>query len=96
MIPVLANTKSKTLLFVSFGLLLAVLIALIALGLARIESFNRQINELTEAQARKIGTVSVLFLANGQRSALIDRLFATETAQARQAVLGQYQAGIAA
>jgi diguanylate cyclase (GGDEF)-like protein/PAS domain S-box-containing protein len=83
-------------LFVSFGLLLSALIALIALGLTRIESFNRQVNALTEAQGRKIGTVSELFLSNGQRSSLIDSLFAAETSPARQAILARYQAAIAA
>ena len=86
MIPSLANTKSKTLLFAGFGLLLAALTALIALGLGRIESFNSQINALTDDQGRKIGTVSELFLSNGQRSALIDKLFGAETGQARKTV----------
>ena len=63
----LAGARSKTLLFVAFGLLLSVLTALIVIGLARMESFNRQIHALTEAQGRKIGVVSELFLANGQR-----------------------------
>jgi diguanylate cyclase (GGDEF)-like protein/PAS domain S-box-containing protein len=87
----LARPKSKFLLFASFGLLLAALTALIALGLARIESFNRQINALTEAQGRKIGTVSELFLSNGQRSALIDKLFSAESGQARKTVHEQYR-----
>ncbi len=87
-------TRSRTLLFVAFGLLLAVLTALIALGLERIETFNRQINELTEAQGRKIGAVSELFLANGQRVALVDGMFAAETPQARSAVLAQYQGAV--
>ena len=86
-----SNAKSQVLLFASFGLLLAVLTALIVLGIARIESFNSQIAELTGAQGRKIGTVSELFLSNGQRSSLIDRLFAAETPQARQTVHGQYR-----
>ena len=90
----LANTKSKTLLFAGFGLLLAALTALIALGLGRIESFNSQINSLTEAQGRKIGTVSELFLGNSQRAALIDKLFAAETAEARQPVHVEYQSAI--
>jgi diguanylate cyclase (GGDEF)-like protein/PAS domain S-box-containing protein len=87
----LTGSRSKFLLFASFGLLLAALSALIALGLARIESFNRQINELTEAQGRKIATVSELFLTNGQRSALIDKLFSAETVQARTTVHDQYR-----
>jgi diguanylate cyclase (GGDEF)-like protein/PAS domain S-box-containing protein len=87
----LASPKSKYLLYASFGLLLAALTALIALGLARIESFNQQIHRLTEAQGRKIGTVSELFLSNGQRSALIDRLFGAETGEARKTVHEQYQ-----
>ena len=82
----LDRAKSKFLLFASFGLLLAALTTLIALGLARIESFNRQINALTEAQARKIGSVSELFLANGQRTALVDKLFTAESGQARRTV----------
>jgi diguanylate cyclase (GGDEF)-like protein/PAS domain S-box-containing protein len=82
---------SRFLLFASFGLLLASLTTLIALGLARIESFNRQINALTEAQGRKIGTVSELFLSNGQRAALIDKLFSAETGQARTTVHDQYR-----
>jgi diguanylate cyclase (GGDEF)-like protein/PAS domain S-box-containing protein len=89
--PSLAGPRSKYLLFASFGLLLAALTALITLGLARIESFNRQINALTEAQGRKIGTVSELFLSNGQRSTLIDKLFTAETSQARQTVHEQYR-----
>ena len=88
--PLPAGPKSKYLLYASFGLLLAVLTALIALGLARIESFNHQIHTLTEAQGRKIGTVSELFLSNGQRSALIDKLFGAETAQARKTAHEQY------
>ncbi len=94
--PPLTGAGSKTLLFVAFGLLLSVLTVLIVLGLNRIESFNRQIHELTGAQARKIGTVSELFLANGQRSALIDQMFSAETPPARQAVLARYQGAIAA
>ncbi|MGH8634754.1 MAG: PAS domain-containing protein, partial [Burkholderiales bacterium] len=86
----LAGAKSKYLLYASFGLLLAALTALIALGLARIESFNQQIHALTEAQNRKIGAVSELFLSNGQRSTLIDKLFGAETTQARKTVHDQY------
>jgi hypothetical protein len=86
----LASPKSKYLLLASFGLLLAALTALIALGLARIESFNQQIHSLTAAQGRKISTASELFLSNGQRSALIDKLFGAETAQARRTVHEQY------
>ena len=90
----LANTKSKTLLFAGFGLLLAALTALMALGLGRIESFNGQINALTEAQGRKIGTVTELFLGNGQRAALIDKLFDAEAAAARQALHVEYRAAV--
>jgi diguanylate cyclase (GGDEF)-like protein/PAS domain S-box-containing protein len=89
------GVRSRILLFGSFGLLLSVLTALILLGLARIESFNSQVTALTGAQGRKIGVVSELFLANGQRSALIDKLFAADTARARQASLAQYQTAIA-
>jgi diguanylate cyclase (GGDEF)-like protein/PAS domain S-box-containing protein len=89
-----AGPKSKYLLYASFGLLLAALTALIALGLARIESFNRQTHSLTEAQGRKIGAASELFLANGQRSALIDKLFGAETGEARRTVQEQYQRAI--
>ncbi len=96
MMPSLANAKSKHLLFASFGLLLAVLTAFIALGIVRIESFNRQIADLTQAQNRKIGAVSGIFLSNGQRSALIDRLFAAETPQARRTVDDQYRRAIEA
>ena len=88
--------RSKLLLFASFGLLLSALVALIALGLTRIEAFNRQIQALTEAQGSKIGAVSELFLSNGQRSALIDRLFAAGSDSERQATLTRYQAAIAA
>ena len=84
-----SKPQSTFLLFASFGLLLSALIALIALGLARIETFNRQINALTEAQGSKIGAVSELFLSNGQRSALIDRLFGAEAPQDRQATLAR-------
>ena len=94
MMASLSAARSKTLLFAAFGLLLAALTALAALGLARIESFNRQLNDLTGAQARKIGAVSDLFLANGQRTSLIDRLFAAETPPARRSVLAQYQHAI--
>jgi diguanylate cyclase (GGDEF)-like protein/PAS domain S-box-containing protein len=87
----LTRPTSRFLLFASFGLLLAALTTLIALGLARIESFNRQINALTEAQGRKIGTVSELFLSNGQRTALIDKLFSAESGQARKTVHEQYR-----
>ena len=87
----LANAKSKVLLFASFGLLLAALTLLIALGIARIETFNGQIAALTGAQGRKIGTVSELFLSNGQRTTLIDKLFTAETPQARETVHGQYR-----
>ena len=92
----LANAGSRTLLFTAFGLLLSVLTALIVLGLARIESFNGQIQELTGAQSRKIGIVSELFLANGQRSAMIDKLFAVEREEERSAVLAQYQQAVSA
>jgi diguanylate cyclase (GGDEF)-like protein/PAS domain S-box-containing protein len=87
----LNRPQSKFLLFASFGLLLAALTTLIALGLARIESFNRQINALTEAQGRKIGTVSELFLSNGQRTALVDKLFSAESGEARRTVHEQYR-----
>ncbi|MBI2295427.1 MAG: EAL domain-containing protein [Betaproteobacteria bacterium] len=96
MTPSPAKPKSKYLLFVSFGLLLAVLTVLIALGITRIESFNRQINDLNEGQSRKIGAVSELFLSNGQRSALIDRLFAAETPQDRETLHAQYRRAVEA
>jgi diguanylate cyclase (GGDEF)-like protein/PAS domain S-box-containing protein len=83
--------NSKYLLFGSFGLMLAALTALIALGLTRIESFDSQIHELTSGQGRKIGAVSELFLANGQRAAVIDSFFAVDTAQARAAVNERYE-----
>ena len=94
MISALANAKSKYLLLVSFGSLLAVLTALIALGIGRIESFHGQIESLTEAQSRKIGAVSELFFSNGQRATLIDKLLAAETPQARETVHGQYRRAI--
>ena len=94
MIPSPLRPRSKYLLFGSFGLLLAVLTALLALGMTRIESFNRQVNELTAAQNRKIGAVSELFLANGQRSALIDRLFAAETPEERETLRSQYRRAV--
>src|SRR5262249_51518525 len=86
--------KSRTLLIVSFGLLLAVLTSLIALGLMRIESFNSQVKELTGAQGRKIGTISEVFLSNGQRAAAIDRLFSAETEQARAGAHAHYRGAI--
>src|SRR6185503_14400289 len=86
--------RSRHLLLASFGLLLAALTVLIVLGLARIETFNEQIDELTGKQSRKIGTVSELFLANGQRSSLIDRLFAAEAGQARAEANEHYRRGI--
>jgi diguanylate cyclase (GGDEF)-like protein/PAS domain S-box-containing protein len=94
LISSLVTTKSKYLLFASFGLLLTALTTLIALGIARIESFHGQIEALTEAQNRKIGIVSELFLSNGQRSTLIDKLFGAETPQARATVHGQYRRAI--
>jgi diguanylate cyclase (GGDEF)-like protein/PAS domain S-box-containing protein len=96
MTPTPSGMTSRRLLFGSFGVLLAALVVLIALGLGRIESFNRKINALTQAQSTKIGTVSELFLSNGQRAALIDKLFAADTPAARQAVLERYQQAIAA
>ena len=96
MTPLLASPRSKYLLYASFGLLLAALTALIALGLARIESFNQQIHTLTGAQGRKIGTASELFLANGQRSALIDKMFGAEMGEARRTVHEQYRRAIGA
>jgi diguanylate cyclase (GGDEF)-like protein/PAS domain S-box-containing protein len=96
MTPLLASPKSKYLLYASFGLLLAALTALIALGLARIESFNQQIHTLTGAQGRKIGTASELFLSNGQRSALIDKMFGAEMGEARRTVHEQYRRAIGA
>ncbi len=86
--------KSKYLLYAGFGLLLAALTALIALGLARIESFNSQVAELTGAQSRKIGIVSELFLNNGQRAALIDGLFAAQTREAREAAHAKYRRAV--
>src|SRR5262245_8515149 len=71
--------------------MLAALTALIALGLTRIESFDSQIHELTSGQARKIGAVSELFLANGQRAAVIDRFFGVDTAQGRAGIKAQYE-----
>src|SRR5262249_15171393 len=84
------------LLFGSFGLLLAALTALIALGLVRIESFNSHVSALTGAQNRKIGTVSELFLSNGQRAALIDALFGAETVEARAKLQARYRVAMEA
>jgi hypothetical protein len=75
--------KPRHLLVASFGLLLFALIALIALGLARIESFNSQVSGLTGAQGRKIGTISEVFLSNGQRAATIEALFTAQSGRAR-------------
>jgi diguanylate cyclase (GGDEF)-like protein/PAS domain S-box-containing protein len=86
--------KSRNLLVVAFGLLLVALTVLMTLGLARIESFNSQVNDLTGAQGRKIGVISELFLANGQRASLVDGLFAVRTERARAAAHAQYRAAI--
>ena len=94
--PASARTGSRALLFTAFGLLLAVLTVLIVLGIARIESFNSQIQELTAAQSRKIGFVSELFITNGQRSAAIDRLFTAEGQPQRRAALERYQGAVLA
>jgi diguanylate cyclase (GGDEF)-like protein/PAS domain S-box-containing protein len=96
MMPALPKVSSKILLFVAFGLLLSVLTALIVIGLARIESFNAQVNTLTEAQGRKIELVSELFRANSQRTALIDKMFTAETRPARSELLARYQAAVVA
>ena len=45
--------RSQYLLVFSFGLLLLVLTALMALGMTRIESFNQQLNELRGGQWRR-------------------------------------------
>src|SRR6185295_8290720 len=86
--------KSKILLLGSFGLFLAAFVALIALGVARMESFNEQVHGLTGAQSRKIGTVSELFLSNGQRTALIDKLFSADDATARAGLEVEYRRAI--
>jgi diguanylate cyclase (GGDEF)-like protein/PAS domain S-box-containing protein len=86
--------KSRNLLVVAFGLLLVALTVLMTLGLARIESFNSQVNDLTSAQGRKIGVISELFLANGQRASLIDGLFAARTEPARAAAHTRYRSAI--
>ena len=56
------------------------------LGVARLESFNSQVRDLSGGQGRAIGAVSGLFLANGQRSALIDQMFAVDGPRARATV----------
>ena len=83
--------RSQYLLVFSFGLLLLVLTALMALGMTRIESFNSQLNEVTDSQSRNIGTVSQLFLSNGQRVSIIDRMFAAATPEERADVHARYR-----
>ncbi len=83
--------RSQSLLMFSFGLLLLVLTALMALGMSRIESFNSGLNELTDSQSRNIGAISDLFLANGQRISTIDQMFAAGTAEQRGEIHGRYQ-----
>jgi diguanylate cyclase (GGDEF)-like protein/PAS domain S-box-containing protein len=94
MTPPRLKWRSKYLLFVSFGLLLVLLTALIASGLVRIESFNRQVKDLTESQSRKIASVSGLFLHNGQRSAMIDRMFAADSPGGREAAHARYRRAV--
>jgi diguanylate cyclase (GGDEF)-like protein/PAS domain S-box-containing protein len=86
--------KSRNLLVVAFGLLLVALTVLMTLGLARIESFNSQVNDLTSAEGHKIGVISELFLANGQRASLIDGLFAAPAEPARAAAHARYRSAI--
>ncbi len=83
--------RSQYLLVFSFGLLLLVLTALMALGMTRIESFNSQLNAVTDSQSRDIGTISELFLSNGQRVSTIDRMFAATTPEERAALHAQYR-----
>jgi len=83
--------RSQYLLMSSFGLLLLVLTALMALGMSRIESFNSGLNELTDSQSRNISAISDLFLANGQRISIIDQMFAAATAEQRGEIHGRYQ-----
>ncbi|UCF75365.1 MAG: EAL domain-containing protein [Betaproteobacteria bacterium] len=83
--------RSQYLLVFSFGLLLLVLTALMALGMTRIESFNSRLNEVTDSQSRNIGTVSELFLSNGQRVSIIDRMFAAATPEERADVHARYR-----
>jgi len=83
--------RSQSLLMFSFGLLLLVLTALMALGMSRIESFNSGLNELTDSQSRNISAISDLFLANGQRISTIDQMFAAGTAEQRGEIHGRYQ-----
>ncbi|MDH3438890.1 MAG: PAS domain-containing protein, partial [Betaproteobacteria bacterium] len=86
--------RSQYLLVFSFGLLLLVLTVLMALGMTRIESFNSQLNEVTDSQSRDIGTISELFLSNGRRVAAIDGMFAATTPEERAAVHAQYRVTI--
>jgi len=83
--------RSQYLLVFSFGLLLLVLTALMALGMTRIESFNSRLNEVTDSQSRNIGTVSDLFLINGRRVSTIDRMFAARTPEERTEVHARYR-----
>lgn len=87
--------RSQYLLVFSFGLLLLVLTALMALGMTRIESFNSQLNTVTDSQSRDIGTISELFLSNGQRVSTIDRMFAAKTPEERTAIHAEYRRTIA-
>jgi diguanylate cyclase (GGDEF)-like protein/PAS domain S-box-containing protein len=85
-----ANIRSRTLLAASFGLLLVAITVLIALGIARIETFDRQLGALTATQDRKIESVSGLFRANARRAATIGQLLAAETTHARASAHREY------
>jgi len=91
----LPKSRSQYLLMLSFGLLLLVLTALMALGMSRIESFNSQLNELTDSQSRNIGTISDLFLTNGRRISIIDQMFAARSPEQRTEIDDRYQRTIA-
>ncbi|HXF66493.1 MAG TPA: EAL domain-containing protein [Burkholderiales bacterium] len=94
--PRSARPRSRAPLLAGFGLLLAVIAALIALGLARMERSSRQIGEIAAAQGRSIETAAELFLSNGQRAASISRLLSAQTPQARAAAHEQYRRAVEA
>jgi diguanylate cyclase (GGDEF)-like protein/PAS domain S-box-containing protein len=64
----------------------------IGLGWSRADAASRRVQELAEAQTRKLEAVSALFQANGQRAIQVDQLVAAETPDARERAQSAYAA----
>jgi diguanylate cyclase (GGDEF)-like protein/PAS domain S-box-containing protein len=85
------ETRSRFLLFLSYGLLIAVLTAIVAFGMLRLDTFSRQLTDVTDAQGQRTGVISELFRSNDQRALMIDRLFMAGTPEHLERAEARYR-----